>query len=242
MSPSNDEARPAPKKDDKQPLSRLLKHKKILIADDMAFNRYINKEIVRQLGGTSTEVSNGADALQCLLAGDYDIAMIDINMPHMDGTAVITNFLSTTPKHCPLFIALSASNPTKTEAICLQNGFKHFIEKPLELSKLTKILAPERAQNTQNLLQYLEQSAPNSGTTARERYQSAFLGELKQLRNAYQQNSLHNIHASLHKLIGLAQISRNDIVIQALAALTAQKEAPNTSESLKLCDQITAEL
>ncbi|MGJ8650446.1 MAG: response regulator [Opitutaceae bacterium] len=242
MSPSNDEARTAPQKNDKQPLSRLLKHKEILIADDMVFNRYINKEIVRQLGGTSTEVNNGKDALKCLLKRDYDIAMFDINMPHMDGTAVVANFLSTNPIHCPLFIALSASHSTETEATCLQYGFKYFIEKPLELSKLTKILAPERAQNTQDLLQYLEQSAPNSGITARERYRSAFLEELKQLRNAYQQKSLSSIQTSLHKLIGLAQISRNDTVIQALAALSEQKKTPHTTESLQLCDQIEAEL
>lgn len=242
MSPANDEACPSGPKHDKLPLSRLLKHKKILIADDMVFNRYINKEIVRQLGGTSTEVNNGKDALKHLVEEDYDIAMLDINMPHMDGTTVVTNFLATNPTHCPLFIALSVSKSTETEAICLQHGFKHFIEKPLELCKLTKILAPERTLNTLSLLQYLEQSAPNSGSATRERYRNTFLEELEKLRQAYRQRSLNDIQTSLHKLIGLAQISRNDVVIQALKTLSALKEATNTTESLKLCDQIEAAL
>lgn len=223
----------------------MLKGKRILIADDIYFNRYINKDLLTKLGASVEEAEDGNKAIEHLEIEAFDIAILDINMPNKSGLEVIAEFLENEPKQCPILIALSADATPEIETKCLALGFHHFIEKPLDTAKLAKILQPkgsDRAIPTPShkgsLLSYLAESKPEAADTLAKRYREFLLKELKKLRVAIDEQSILEIQASLHKLIGLTNLNRTPKISEALEHLSKPKLT--MEEQLSLCDTLVS--
>ncbi len=114
----------------------------ILIAEDDESNRKVTCAILKHLGYHADAVSNGREALQAMKHRSYDIILMNLRMPEMDGfeaTRLIRDLCP--PSRQPTIIALTASVFPDSREICLNAGMDDFLPKPVSVNDLAKILS-----------------------------------------------------------------------------------------------------
>jgi CheY-like chemotaxis protein len=81
-----------------------------LIVDDNNFNREIFRIALAAAGYQSTEASNGVEALAILETRQFDLAVLDLQMPLVGGATVLKN-LRFTPHHAKMVVIVATANP-----------------------------------------------------------------------------------------------------------------------------------
>lgn len=105
--------------------------KTILIADDEESVGAILKQMLES-GGYATEVAmNGEEALNLLKSKKFDLLISDINMPVMDGVALLTKAKEFSPSLPVIFVTAYGKNKIIMEAMKI--GLADFIEKPFRM-------------------------------------------------------------------------------------------------------------
>jgi two-component system sensor histidine kinase/response regulator len=131
-----DEAPPRP---DPATISQVRRHAlRFLLAEDNVINQRLMLRLLDKVGHAVTVVRNGRAALDALATGGYDMALMDIQMPEMDGfevAAVIRERERETGKHIPL-VALTAHAMRGDRERCLQAGFDGYVSKPIRFQDL----------------------------------------------------------------------------------------------------------
>lgn len=110
----------------------------ILLAEDEPINRELMATIIEQQNWEVTAVENGRNALSAMENTDFDLVLMDIQMPVMDGreaTDAIRKKEEVTGKHIPI-IALTAYAIGDFREECLAHGFDDYIPKPFRLEEL----------------------------------------------------------------------------------------------------------
>jgi CheY-like chemotaxis protein/anti-sigma regulatory factor (Ser/Thr protein kinase) len=118
---------------------------KILIVDDNPFNRELILEVAVGQGFEVEEAKNGKDALAKVEATDFDLIMLDLLMPVMDGFETakkIREMGITTP-----IVAVSALSLKQDRVRSLEAGCSDFLPKPLNIKKLKAILLAHARQD-----------------------------------------------------------------------------------------------
>jgi signal transduction histidine kinase/DNA-binding response OmpR family regulator len=116
---------------------------KILVVEDFSTNQELMKEYLETLGYFSECVSNGVEAIEMLKIKRFDIILMDIQMPEMDGlkaTSIIRDPQSDVLDHNVPIIAMTANVMEGDRELCLQSGMNDYIDKPLRLKGLRSIL------------------------------------------------------------------------------------------------------
>ena len=225
-----------------------LRGRLVLIADDMHFNRYLNKEVLTRMGATVHEATDGTQALERLQASHYDFAIMDINMPGMSGIEVAQSVLANDSLLPPKFVALSAHTNSEMQAACLDAGFEHFVEKPLSPEKLERLLdcpieqPPKRSTASDNsLLNYLAKDDPEAIQALNARYRSSLLKEIEHLEHTFTTKDPQQIRASVHKLKGLSHFKKDTELAAHLSSLSDALQSDLSEESHRpLCQQLRA--
>lgn len=140
-----------------------LSGKKILIAEDNLINQKVAKRTLVQGGAEADIASNGLEALQMLQQQSYDLILMDIQMPEMDGFRA-TRHIREAGSGIPI-IAMTASALKGDREKCLLAGMNEYISKPFIPNQLyQKILETlgerEPAIATFNGADYEEQTVP----------------------------------------------------------------------------------
>lgn len=133
----------------------------ILVAEDVPFNQKFIVRLLESWDHNVTLAENGREVLELLPNHTFDIVLMDVEMPEMDGyeaTRAIRKAESGTQMHIPI-IALTAHAVTEDRQRCLQAGMDEYISKPISSSKLSAILGnlsvgqaeitPRRAEDEQ---------------------------------------------------------------------------------------------
>jgi two-component system, sensor histidine kinase and response regulator len=127
---------------------------RVLIAEDNLINRKVARYILEREGHEIREVENGEQVLDALEKGLYDVVLMDIQMPHMDGlTAAETIRLKEqqTGRHIPI-IALTAHAMKGDKERFLGSGMDAYVSKPIEpealIATLKETVARIRAEKT----------------------------------------------------------------------------------------------
>jgi CheY-like chemotaxis protein len=122
-------------------------HKKtlrILLAEDNQINQKVALVILEKIGYGADLAVNGKIALEKYMENEYDLVLMDIQMPEMDGfeaTREIRRFERENPGREPVFIcAITANRSQEDEERCFKAGMNSFISKPFRLEELTKVL------------------------------------------------------------------------------------------------------
>lgn len=122
-----------------------LKKYKILLAEDNKINQRIASLTFNMMGVSIDIASNGKEALEMYRQNKYDLIMMDLHMPVMDGMEasrqIRTFEKETNSSHRVFMIALSASSVSEIKDECLANGMDDFMEKPFKETELRNILA-----------------------------------------------------------------------------------------------------
>ncbi|MDU0112514.1 ABC transporter substrate-binding protein [Psychrosphaera aquimarina] len=121
------------------PNFKLLKTKKVLLAEDNKINQMVAVKMLESIGVQVTVVDNGQLALDAVQKQDFDLVLMDIQMPVMDGLAACTE-LRKTHKDLPI-VALTANVMSDDILKYKQEGFNDHVGKPIEQAYLFKVLA-----------------------------------------------------------------------------------------------------
>lgn len=109
---------------------------KVLVADDNAVNCEVAKLLLQRLGASATTVAGGAAAVAACHE-PFDLILLDIEMPEMDGYQVARAIRhSASPNANTPIIALTAHVGEQFQARCREVGMQGFITKPLRLASL----------------------------------------------------------------------------------------------------------
>ena len=118
---------------------KLIKSGKILIVDDDKNNRTIAAGMCKKMGLTTMIANNGREAIDLLSQEHFDIVLMDIRMPGMDGleaTRIIRKPSSTVLNHDIPIVALTANSTTEDALNCLNAGMNDYLSKPIHLKRL----------------------------------------------------------------------------------------------------------
>jgi len=114
-----------------------LKGIRVLVAEDDAFNQKIIKQVLKRLGVSIIVLANnGSEALRALEQDDFDVVLMDLHMPIMNGYEASTE-IRKNPRYAQLaVIALSASVTEEDRQRSLAAGMNDFISKPINVNTL----------------------------------------------------------------------------------------------------------
>lgn len=108
----------------------------ILLADDNAPSRELMREILESCGYDVAEAANGREALDLIRKSPPDIVLLDLQMPVMDGFAVIHAVRSDERLRLLTVIALTASAMLGDRERAIAAGFDSYIAKPISLESV----------------------------------------------------------------------------------------------------------
>jgi CheY-like chemotaxis protein len=111
----------------------------ILVAEDNPINQKLIERILVKLGYQADITHNGYEALQNVLEKQYDVVLMDIQMPEMDGLEATKNVRNLNIPQ-PYIIAMTANALTEDRDICISHGMDNYISKPMNLDILVAIL------------------------------------------------------------------------------------------------------
>jgi CheY-like chemotaxis protein len=121
---------------------------RILIAEDNPVNQTLAIRTVKKLGYEASLAENGILAIQEMQRFPYDIILMDVQMPQMDGLEA-TRVIRQSGSVQPVIIAMTANAMTEDKETCLQAGMDDYISKPIRMEQLVQTLA-KWAQFIQN--------------------------------------------------------------------------------------------
>jgi signal transduction histidine kinase/HPt (histidine-containing phosphotransfer) domain-containing protein/ActR/RegA family two-component response regulator len=115
---------------------------RVLLAEDNPTNRLVATALLQRLGHRIDTACNGAEALAALERGTYDLVLMDVMMPEMDGLAATRRIRGREPagRHLPI-VGLTAGSGADTLAECLAAGMDVVTTKPVTLPRLRAAIA-----------------------------------------------------------------------------------------------------
>lgn len=124
---------------------RELKELKILVAEDNRINQRIAILTFKQLGVSIDIALNGLEALEMYRKKQYDLILMDMQMPEMDGleaTSEIRTFeLESKMSRRAVIVALTGSEPSEKRDVCLEAGMNDYMEKPIQEKLLRSLIS-----------------------------------------------------------------------------------------------------
>ncbi|GGY50968.1 hypothetical protein GCM10011297_24830 [Bacterioplanes sanyensis] len=117
-------------------------HGRVLLAEDNLVNQKITLKILQRLGFEADIAENGEVAIGALMQRDYDLVLMDINMPVVDGIEATERIrdLKIPGRSVPI-LALTANAMMEDQERCLAAGMNGFVAKPIKLEKLASAIA-----------------------------------------------------------------------------------------------------
>jgi PAS domain S-box-containing protein len=123
-----------------QAIQNVLQGKRVLLVEDNRMNQLLASRILDKYGVKVDIANHGEEAIQKLNEGTYDIVLMDIQMPIMDGLEATRRIrLDERYKHLPI-VAMSAGVTLDEQSRCEAVGMTSFIGKPIDSAELNKKL------------------------------------------------------------------------------------------------------
>jgi signal transduction histidine kinase/CheY-like chemotaxis protein len=116
-------------------------HLRILLAEDDPANRRAATLLLDRLGHRVDAVVDGAEAAEAALRDEYDLVLMDLHMPNVDGLTATRLIRAGRPGTRPLIVALTASITEENRVACREAGMDGFLPKPIEPERLARALA-----------------------------------------------------------------------------------------------------
>ena len=113
---------------------------RVLLAEDNPVNQAVGLRLLRTLGCEASLAPDGQVAISMVRASDYDLVLMDMQMPIVDGLASARGIRQLSLEHQPRIVALTANAYASDRQACLDAGMDDFMPKPLRLEELREQL------------------------------------------------------------------------------------------------------
>jgi len=111
----------------------------ILIAEDNIVNQKLAARILEKMGYAPDISVNGHDALSAMTLKKYDMVLMDVQMPEMDGFEA-TRFIRENMEYQPVIIAMTANAMPEDKELCLKTGMDDYLSKPMKIADMMDVL------------------------------------------------------------------------------------------------------
>jgi CheY-like chemotaxis protein len=115
---------------------------RILVAEDNAVNQRVALRILQKAGHFAEIVGNGKEAIEALARDSFDVVLMDVQMPEMDGiaaTRAIREQEIQSGQHIPI-VAMTAHAMMGDRERCLEAGMDDYVSKPIQMAELSRAL------------------------------------------------------------------------------------------------------
>jgi CheY-like chemotaxis protein len=187
-----------------------------LLAEDDVTNRVFVATLLRRSGWEVTEVANGRLAVDALESGSFDLVLMDVQMPEMDGpeaTRRIRSAEAVSGEHVPI-IGITAHARKKDEEACLAAGMDGYLSKPVDPDALFRLigrhLAPTAASSRPAVGEPADLSAvihglngdPEAVQSLVDHFLDSYPSTVEDLRGALEAGNAEQSGRAAHRLKG----------------------------------------
>ncbi|WP_299077709.1 GAF domain-containing protein [uncultured Ruegeria sp.] len=122
---------------------------RILLAEDNLVNQKLALRLLEQMGYRADLASNGAEAVESVARQRYDVILMDVQMPEMDGLEASRRINAAFPgNNRPRIVAMTANAMQGDREMCLEAGMDDYIAKPIRVPSLVETLLNVPSQRT----------------------------------------------------------------------------------------------
>ncbi len=115
---------------------------RILLAEDNLVNQKVAIHMLKRIGYQADIAMNGVEVLELLRLNAYDVILMDLQMPKMDGLEATRRIIQEFPEHrCPTIIAMTANALEGDKQDCLAAGMHDYVTKPVKVEQLALALS-----------------------------------------------------------------------------------------------------
>jgi CheY-like chemotaxis protein len=119
---------------------------RILVAEDNQTNRDVFALMLERFGYAPTMVEDGELAVECATREDFDLVLMDLHMPNLDGIEAAKRILERRgDRPRPRIVALTADVRPEQRKACLDAGMSDFLGKPIRIGELERVLRENQA-------------------------------------------------------------------------------------------------
>ena len=233
---------------------------RVLVAEDHSTNQRVILRLLRHLGCEADLVADGHQAVAAVRERPYDVVLMDIQMPELDGVQATREIVRRRGADTrPRIIAMTANAMPGDREAYLEAGMDGYLAKPVELADLAAVLAqtaehghaitavPRRATADEPVLDHarLEHlraiQDDNQPTLVRDlidRFVVESAGHLQRLGEAHAAGDARELRAQAHRFLSTTQ----NIGVQRLAALCAALEQAARHNELATAAHLVAAL
>jgi CheY-like chemotaxis protein len=112
---------------------------RILLAEDNAVNQKLALRILQQMGYRADLASNGLEAVESVARQTYDVVLMDVQMPEMDGLEATRRIVANGSQR-PRIVAMTANAMQGDREMCLAAGMDDYVTKPIRVDQLVEAL------------------------------------------------------------------------------------------------------
>jgi CheY-like chemotaxis protein len=123
-----------------EPISQQARPLRILLAEDNAVNQKLALRLLSQMGHGAEVAADGAQAIAALEAGDFDVVLMDVQMPELDGLEATRRIRASWPERTIHIVAMTANAMAGDREACLAAGMNDYISKPIRPAELAAAL------------------------------------------------------------------------------------------------------
>jgi CheY-like chemotaxis protein/HPt (histidine-containing phosphotransfer) domain-containing protein len=118
---------------------------RILLAEDNAMNQKVALRLLEQLGYRADVATNGLEAISALEGKPYDVVLMDVQMPELDGLDATRRIVAEWPEETrPHIIAMTANALPEDREACFAAGMNDYVAKPIRAAELAAALKRAR--------------------------------------------------------------------------------------------------
>ena len=119
----------------------------MLLAEDDTVNQKMMTQVLDKMGHEVDLAENGVEALNALRVRSYDVVLMDVQMPEMDGLEATRRIRDERPAdEQPYIVALTAAVTEEDRERCREAGMDAFLSKPVQREDLAQILSPPKGK------------------------------------------------------------------------------------------------
>jgi CheY-like chemotaxis protein len=115
----------------------------VLVVEDNLVNQMVAQAMLAELGATCVIAHDGREALQCAASERFDLVLMDIQMPVLDGlaaTRALRDAEAASGRPRLTVVAMTANSEVDEKELCVQAGMDDFLSKPFGIANLRRCL------------------------------------------------------------------------------------------------------